>query len=235
MKERLQKLIASSGLCSRRAAEALIEEGKVTLNGKRAGLGESAGPGDRVEVDGKPLPAPTRRTYIMLNKPRGYVTTMNDEKGRKTVAMLVADLDARVFPVGRLDMDSEGLLIMTDDGELANRLTHPSHRKLKTYEVRVRGEALSRSLELLREPISLDGVTVRVKALRLLSRDKDGGGLLSITIGEGRNRQIRRMCEQAGLHVLRLKRVAEGGLRLGGLPSGQWRFLTEDEIDKLQN
>lgn len=235
MKERVQKLIASSGLCSRRAAEALIEEGRVSLNGQRVSLGERAGPGDLVEVDGKPLPTPVGRTYIMLNKPRGYVTTMDDEKGRKTVAMLVEGLEARVFPVGRLDMNSEGLLIMTDDGELANRLTHPSHRKLKTYEVRVRGEALSSALELLKQPMELDGVNVKAKTVSLLSGEGDSSGLVSITIGEGRNRQVRRMCEKAGLQVLRLKRVAEGGLSLGSLRPGTWRFLSPEEIDKLQN
>jgi len=231
MSEKLQKIIASAGLCSRRAAEVLIEQGRVTVNGTPARLGDRAEESDKIAVDGKPVAKAPRRTYIMLNKPRGYVTTMSDEKGRRTVAELVSDVGVRVFPVGRLDMDSEGLLIMTDDGELANRLMHPSHNVVKTYQVRVKGGSLSEAAELLRQPMEIDGHTVGPASVRLLKDDGEGGGLLSVSITEGRNRQVRKMCDKAGLAVLRLKRVSEGGLSLGSLPSGKWRYLSLDEVN----
>ena len=234
MSERIQKLIASSGLCSRRSAEALIEQGRVTVNGATASLGDCALPGDTIAVDGKPLPRGGGLTYIMLNKPRGYVTTMSDDRGRKTAAELVADLGVRVFPVGRLDMDSEGLLLMTNDGRLANRLTHPSHMVKKVYQVRVKGNDLHSAARLMREPMNIDGYTVGPSSVRVLKDGGESGGLLSVTITEGRNRQVRKMCEKAGLKVLRLRRVAEGGLALGSLPVGKWRFLSQAEVDKLQ-
>lgn len=234
MGERIQKLIAASGLCSRRAAEALIEEGRVAVNGRAARLGESASAEDFITVDGKALPDRGGLTYIMLNKPRGYVTTMSDEKGRKTVAELVSDAGVRVFPVGRLDMDSEGLLLMTNDGELANRIMHPSHRVVKTYQVRVAGEDIQGSAELLSQPMDIDGCTVGPAGVKILREDREGRALLSVSITEGRNRQIRKMCEKVGFTVLRLKRTAEGGLTLGELPAGKWRFLSKNEINKLQ-
>lgn len=234
MSERVQKLIASSGLCSRRAAEALIEQGRVTINGTVAVLGDCACPEDAIAVDGRPLPKASCYTYIMLNKPRGYVTTMSDDRGRKTVAELVSDLDVRVFPVGRLDMDSEGLLLMTNDGELANRMTHPSHMVKKVYHVRVKGGDINAAARLMRKPMDIDGYTVGPAAVQVLKESGEDGGLLSVTITEGRNRQVRKMCERAGLRVLRLRRVAEGGLALGSLPVGKWRFLSQTEISKLQ-
>jgi len=231
MSEKLQKIIASAGLCSRRAAEVLIEQGRVTVNGTPARLGDRAEGSDAISVDGKPVARAPQRTYIMLNKPRGYVTTMSDEKGRRTVAELVSDVGARVFPVGRLDMDSEGLLIMTDDGEFANRLMHPSHNVTKTYQVRVKGGPLREAAELLRRPMEIDGHTVGPTSVRLLKEDGNGGGLLSVSITEGRNRQVRKMCDKVGLTVMRLKRISEGGLSLGPLPSGKWRYLSLEEVN----
>lgn len=234
MEERLQKLLSAAGICSRRRAEDYLAAGRVTVNGVPAKIGDKANLSrDRVEVDGKPLSAVSGHTYIMLYKPRGYVTTLSDEKGRKTVAELVADCPARVWPVGRLDMDSEGLLIMTDDGELTHRLTHPSHEVEKVYNVWVRGEVSAGATEL-RMMESLDGETIRRPGVCVL-RQEEGGGLLSVTIHEGRNRQVRRMCAAVGLTVTRLKRVWEGALQLDrSLRPGQWRPLTVTELDVLQ-
>ncbi len=233
--ERLQKLIAASGLMSRRAAEDCIAAGRVTLNGRAARLGEQAEPGiDTILVDGKPLPAPGRKVYIMLNKPRGVVTTLRDEKGRRNVTALLTGLPERVYPVGRLDMDSEGLLLLTNDGDFANALAHPSREVDKVYHAWVRGEVTEAALEALRAPMTLDGYRLRPAAVQLLRRE-DGGALLSVTIHEGRNRQVRRMCEQVGLRVTRLRRVREGSLTLGGLPVGAWRYLTEEELAALWN
>lgn len=234
MQQRIQKIIASSGVASRRAAEKLIEEGRVTLNGQTASLGALADDErDKIEIDNLPLPNNGQRTYIMLNKPRGYLSSMSDDRGRKTVADLTADVGARVYPVGRLDYDSEGLLIMTDDGELAHMLMHPSHEVKKTYEVRAQGENIEKALPILRSPLVIDGYLIHPAEVKLLSQTEDGA-LISITISEGRNRQIRKMCEQAGLKVMRLKRVAEGGLKLAKLPVGQWRRLDFSEIENLQ-
>ena len=233
MRQRLQKLIAASGLMSRRAAEALLSDGRVRVNGAPASLGESADPDlDEITVDGKALPKVEHMVYIMLNKPRGYVTTMSDDRGRKTVADLTGDVGTRVFPVGRLDYDSEGLLLLTNDGALAQKLEHPSGEVKKTYLVRVKGDA-DAALPVLRSPLELDGSRIRPAEVKLLKRT-DVGALLSVTISEGRNRQIRRMCELAGLSVLRLRRVSEGNLLLGGLPVGRWRPLTDSEIENLQ-
>ncbi|MFB0921408.1 MAG: pseudouridine synthase [Oscillospiraceae bacterium] len=235
MEQRIQKIIASSGLCSRRAAEKLIEEGRVTLNGQTASLGALADEEkDKIEIDGNPLPNSGKRTYIMLNKPRGYLSSMSDDRGRKTVAELTTDVGARVYPVGRLDYDSEGLLIMTDDGALAHRLMHPSHEIKKTYEARVQGENIEKALPVLRSPLIIDGYQIHPAEVKLLRQTVDGT-LISITISEGRNRQIRKMCEQARLRVLRLRRIAEGDLKLGKLPVGQWRYLDFSEIENLQN
>ena len=168
----------------------------------------------------------------MLHKPRGYVTTLSDEKGRANVSSLVADCGVRVYPVGRLDMDSEGLLLFTNDGEFANRLMHPSHQVEKTYGVLVTGFAPGKE-ELLARPVVLDGYRIRPPKVRLLEAKGDRAQIL-VTIHEGRNRQVRRMCENAGLRVLRLKRMEEGGVRLGTLPEGKWRYLTEEEVEKLK-
>lgn len=231
MNERLQKVIASAGLMSRRAAEECIIAGRVSVNGETARLGCRAdAEKDRILIDGAPLPHPGERVYIMLNKPRGYVTTMSDEKGRRDVTELVRGVGARVYPVGRLDMYSEGLLIMTNDGKFANTLMHPSHNAAKTYHTWVRGERAEEKLALLRQPMRIDGHTTRGAEVELLSTCRDGA-LLSITIREGRNRQVRKMCAQAGLKVTRLCRVSEGGLELGGLESGKWRRLSPKEIE----
>ncbi|MBE7016749.1 MAG: rRNA pseudouridine synthase [Ruminococcaceae bacterium] len=234
MKERLQKIISASGICSRRAAEKLISEGKVLVNGTAASLGESADPEtDEIMVEGKRLTLKDERTYIMLNKPRGFVTTLSDEKGRKTVAELVADCGKRVYPVGRLDLDSEGLLIFTDDGEFANALMHPKFEIKKTYETLVGGDAET-ALPVLRSAMEIDGYTIRPAEVEILGRE-EGKTLLSITIHEGRNRQVRKMCEKAFLRVHRLKRVCEGPLRLGELPLGKWRKLSQNEMKELRN
>lgn len=229
MEERLQKLLSAAGVCSRRQAEAYIQAGRVTINGETARLGEKADlDRDRVEVDGVPLTAPKRHTYIMLNKPRGYVTTLSDEKRRKTVALLTVDCPARVWPVGRLDMDSEGLLLLTDDGALTHRLIHPSHGVEKEYRVWVRGD-VGRALPILAAPV-LDGGE-RLTADRV---ERTGAHTLAIVIHQGKNRQVRRMCAAAGLKVERLQRVREGELCLGGLELGKWRALTAAEIAILQ-
>ena len=228
MKQRLQKILSARGVASRRASETLITEGRVLVNGAVAGLGDSADPDtDQILIDGKPLPEQTGYVYILLNKPRGYVTTLSDEKGRQNAAQLVADCGVRVYPVGRLDMDSEGLLLFTNDGEFANRLMHPGKEVDKTSEVWVSGyhEAVP---ALLRRPIQLDGYQIKPPKIKLLRADGTKAKLL-ITIHEGRNRQIRRMCDAAGCQVTRLRRISEGVLQLGDLPLGKWRYLTEEE------
>lgn len=235
MAERLQKIISAAGLMSRRAAEELIAAGKVTVNGAAASLGDRADPErDSIVVDGRPLPAAGDKLYIMLNKPRGYVTTMRDEKGRKSVAELVKDLGERVYPAGRLDMYSEGLLIMTNDGAFAERLAHPSGNIGKTYRVWVSGENIPEKTELLRQPIEIDGNVTR-PALTELVGSFDAGAVIDVTIFEGRNRQVRRLCEHAGLRVTKLMRIKEGPLELGDLKSGRWRRLTEDEIRRVMD
>ncbi|MDO4316031.1 MAG: pseudouridine synthase, partial [Oscillospiraceae bacterium] len=224
MEERLQKLLSAAGVCSRRAAEGYITAGRVTVNGETAELGRRADPErDEILVDGKPLPPRAEPVYLLLNKPRGYVTTLADEKGRRTAADLTADCGARVYPVGRLDLDSEGLLLMTNDGELMQRLLHPSHEVSKTYHVSVYGpvagaaERLSAVTDLEGEPIR----PARVEVLRQAGRTAE----LAVTIHEGKNRQIRRMCAACGLTVKRLRRVREHTLELGDLPVGKWRRL----------
>lgn len=232
MSEKLQKIIAASGLMSRRAAEKLIEQGKVSVNGIAAVLGDRAESDDTILVDGQVLSSPGGRTYIMLHKPKGYVTTMSDEKGRPCVKQLVEDIPARVFPVGRLDMYSEGLLIMTDDGELANRLMHPSNQIKKTYHTWVRGEDIGFAAELMRHSMEIDGYITSPAEVDVLELYPEGGKL-AISIHEGRNRQVRKMCEAVGLRVTRLVRMSEGALELGQLKSGKWRKLTEEEIRLL--
>lgn len=233
MKERLQKILSARGLASRRKAEEMILAGRVLCNGIPAELGMTADPNvDLILVDGKPLPAASGFVYLMLHKPRGYVTTLSDEKGRKNAAMLVADCGVRVYPVGRLDMDSEGLLLFTNDGEFANSLMHPRHEVDKTYDTWVSGFT-QEGLERLRRPVALDGYTIRPPQVRVI-KAADGQALLKITIHEGRNRQIRRMCELAGMKVTRLKRISEGKLVLGALPLGKWRYLTPEELSDLK-
>ena len=230
MQERLQKIISSSGLMSRRSAEKCISDCRVTVNGVTASIGDKADPEhDDIRIDGNPVAPQDKLVYVLLNKPKGYVTTMSDEKGRRNVSQLVEGVGVRIYPVGRLDINSEGLLIMTNDGAFANQMMHPSGNVLKTYRVRVGGEDLDRSLAKLSEPILLDGVSVTAKKISVLKREMNEA-VLDITIGEGRNRQIRRMCDYAGLYVKRLCRIQEGSLSLGALKSGEWRYLTEAEV-----
>ena len=226
---RIQKLIAESGLCSRRTAEQWIAAGRVLVNGETAFIGQKADPEvDKITVDGRPLAQEEQKRYLMLNKPRGYVCTLSDEKGRKTVAELVKDCGARVYPVGRLDLDSEGLLLLTNDGEWMQHMLHPRYEVNKTYEVSIAGEVRG-AAEALAQMTQLDGEPIRPAQVRVLRQGRDTA-VLSITIHEGKNRQIRRMCAAAGLHVKRLKRVQEHALRLGSLPVGAWRDLTEQEL-----
>ncbi len=227
MAERLQKWIAARGVASRRAVETMIREGRVQVNGAPASLGMCVGPGDEVRIDGRPVQERPPLRYLMLHKPRGYVTTLSDERGRPTVAQLVAGCGERVYPVGRLDYDSEGLLLLTNDGALTQRLTHPAHEVDKVYELRVK-DYTDAGLARLREPMTLDGHRLRPAQVQLLEVG-DGRARLRMTIHEGRNRQVRRMCQQAGMTVLRLRRVAEGPLQLGALPPGKWRELTAAE------
>ena len=232
MTQRIQKILSARGVASRRKAEEMIIAGRVTVNGKVALLGDSADPDtDRILIDGKPLPSAAGAVYIMLHKPRGYVTTLSDEKGRKTVAQLVSDCGQRVYPVGRLDYDSEGLLLLTNDGEFANAMMHPSHRVEKTYAVWVSGYR-EVATQRLKQPIVLDGYRIQPPKVSLI-RFEDNKALYHVTISEGRNRQVRRMCAHAGMEVLRLKRIREGKLELGDLPLGKWRYLTEKEIAEL--
>ena len=234
MTERLQKIISARGLASRRKAEEWIQQGRVTVNGVTARLGDTADADlDVIRVDGKELPSTKEHRYIMLNKPRGYVTTLSDEKGRKNVSELVADCGCRVYPVGRLDMDSEGLLLFTNDGEFANLLMHPKHEVEKTYDTWVTGYT-PEGEKALRLPIELDGYLICPPKVMVLQHEGDRAKI-RITIHEGRNRQVRRMCQAAGMHVTRLRRIREGQLKLGDLPLGKWRHLTQQEIEKLKN
>jgi len=232
MPERLQKILSAHGVSSRREAENIIAAGRVTVNGAAAQIGQSADvDSDEILIDGAPLKPRGAPVYIMLHKPRGYLTTMSDDRGRKIVAQLVAGAGVRIYPAGRLDMESEGLLIMTNDGEFANAVTHPSGGKSKTYKVHVRG-SVSTAQERLSLPMEIDGYTTRPAKVKLSKQFDDSAELL-VTIHEGRNRQIRKMCAVCGLDVLSLKRVSVGGVELGTLKSGHWRHLTADEIQLL--
>ena len=232
MEERLQKIISRYGIASRRQAEAMIEAGRVRVNGNTARLGDTADEQeDIIQVDGVRLKKAPPRLCLMLNKPRGYVTTMQDEKGRRNVADLVQDCGQRVYPVGRLDLYSEGLLLMTNDGTLANGLMHPKKGISKVYHVWV-SDYYAEALKKLTEPIVIDGRSTTPAQVRLL-REENGIAMLEVTLHEGRNRQIRRLCEAAQLTVTRLKRVQEGSIRLGDLPVGKWRVLTDEEFASL--
>lgn len=234
MNQRLQKLISAAGMASRRKSEELIKAGKVTVNGIPASLGDSADPYiDVICVDGRLIEKPADRTYIMLYKPRGYVTTLKDEKNRRCVSELVKDTGVRLYPVGRLDMYSEGLLIMTDDGKFANTLMHPSSRTNKTYHAWIKGVCSETALKVLRSPLVIDGYRISPAEVEII-KACDDYTQLSICIHEGRNRQIRKMCDCAGLKLTKLKRVSEGSLSLGDLKPGQWRHLTDDELQDLQ-
>lgn len=233
MEQRLQKVLSAYGVASRRQAEQMILDGRVRVNGNTASLGDKVEDGDVIEVDGRILQREPEKIYVMLHKPRGYVTTLHDEQGRKDVTQLLDGCPERVYPVGRLDLNSEGLLLLTNDGELANRLMHPSGEVEKVYLCWVTGYRPGAE-EILRGSMELDGHRL-LPARVVLRRSSGGQALLEIGIREGRNRQVRRMCDQAGLHVTRLKRIAEGQLRLGDLPVGQWRYLSEEECGYLRS
>ncbi len=234
MKERLQKIISAHGITSRRKAEKLISQGRVTVNGVTAALGTSANAeADIIEIDGKPLTASVKHVYIALNKPRGYLTTVSDDRDRKTVMELVHDVGVRIYPAGRLDMDSSGLLIMTNDGDFANKITHPSNEKEKTYLVRVTGYN-DNVLQRLSEPMAIDDYMIAPAKVTLVHNDGTSA-LLRFIIREGRNRQIRKMCKAADLDVISLHRVSIGNIKLSNLPSGKWRYLTDDEVASIKN
>ena len=234
MEARLQKLLSAAGVCSRRRAEEYITAGRVTVNGRSASLGDRADPDrDEIALDGQPVVRSQTRTVLMLYKPRGVVTTLSDEKGRRTVADLVKGCPARVWPVGRLDLDSEGLLLLTDDGDLTNALIHPRHEVEKEYLVWVTG-CTEPGLGALARPMKLDGQALRPAQVAVLRREGERT-VLSVVIHEGKNRQIRRMCAACGMTVRRLKRVREGSLTLDRtLAPGQWRPLTPAETARLK-
>ena len=233
MKERLQKILSAAGVCSRRAAEGYLTAGRITVNGEMAQLGQQADPEtDDIRVDGVPLGREPETVYLMLNKPRGYVTTVSDEQGRETVMDLLTGIHTRIYPVGRLDRDSEGLLLLTNDGALTQRLLHPSHEVSKEYRVTVSGP-VEHAAENLRRIRDVAGMAIRPAEVQMLRREGNRAEL-RIVIHEGRNRQIRRMCARCGLEVLRLQRVREHCLELGTLPLGQWRYLTAAEIAALK-
>lgn len=232
---RLQKILAECGVASRRKAEDLIIEGRVKVNGRKAQIGDSVVPSkDRILVDNKEvrISKESKKLYIMLNKPRGYITTLSDEQGRKCVAELVADVGDRVYPVGRLDRDSEGMLLLTNDGGFAQTITHPSYHIPKTYFVSSRPKATQEQLTALEKGIIIEGVKTAPAKVNVLADETDKT-LLEITIYEGRNRQVRKMCEAVGLQVARLKRVSIGTQKLGGLKSGTWRELNKREVQML--
>lgn len=231
---RINKFLAECGVASRRACDRLIAEGKVTINGRAASLGDDAGEGDDVCVDGVPVQRKKSNRYFLLNKPKGYVCTVRDDKGRKTVMDLLPAGAGRVFPVGRLDYDTEGLLILTDDGELAFRLTHPKNEIPKTYLAKIEGTIAERELNMLRAGVEIDGKLTGKSKVKVLEASKTYTKL-QVIISEGRNRQVRRMFDAVGKHVAFLKRTAVGDMRLGQLPRGKVRELSSDEVFYLKN
>ena len=232
---RLQKFLSDAGLMSRRAAEEEIKNGKVSVNGHVAELGMKVDPkNDVVSYKGKRVRYERREyTYIMMNKPRGYLSSTSDNRGRKCVTDLLDGVDARVYPVGRLDLISEGMLLLTDDGDLKNRLTHPSHSLPKVYRVKVDGEVSAEQLEKLTSPMIIDDYEIKPVTVTVGEKN-ESGTVLKMTLKEGRNRQIRKMCEQVGLRVKRLSRISIGNLKLNNLPVGNWRFLEDDEVEYLK-
>ena len=231
---RIQKYLSDCGIASRRKAEELVAEKKVKINGKTASIGDKVIPDkDKVELSGRRVNRSKKKdVYIMLNKPRGFVTTMSDEKGRRCVNDLLTGLDVRVFPIGRLDMLSEGLLLFTNDGDFANRMTHPKYHIGKTYKVVIKGSISDETAQEFADGIEIDGVKTSPAEI-CLQDPKDGKQTMRLTIYEGKNREIRRMCEARGLEVLRLKREKIGNLSIGTLPCGKYRILTEKDIRKI--
>ncbi len=235
-KIRIQKMIADCGVCSRRKAEELITQGRVKLNGHPVKLGDKCGFKDIITVDSERIYMPKKRsfTYLMMNKPRGYVTTVSDELDRRCVMDLLEDVEERVYPVGRLDRNSEGLLLFTNDGEFANSIMHPSRHISKTYRVTVRPDINDDQLVRLSEGVEIDGK--KTLPASVVVKDKEEGRVvLLMTIKEGRNRQIRKMCEAVGLEVARLRRISIGPLKLGMLKPGTYRELTPDELRAMRN
>ena len=229
----LTKRLATAGAASRRKAAELIKNGEVTVNGKvETNPATIVSPSDKIRVSGSSLDTAPEHVYIMLHKPRGYLTSMSDDRGRKCVSELVRGVGSRVYPIGRLDLNSEGLLLMTDDGELANLLTHPRHAVGKVYNVSVRGEITEEKLALLRAPMVIDGYETQGAEVSVIETH-EGGGKLRITLYEGRNREIRKMCEQANLAVSRLCRVQIGEIKLDNLALGKWRVLDRAQIAYL--
>lgn len=234
---RIHKVLSDNGILSRRKAEQLIEEGRITVNGHRAELGQDINPArDIIHIDGERVVIEKRakKLYIMLNKPRGYVTTLSDELGRRCVAELVSEVPARVYPIGRLDKDSEGLLLLTNDGDFANLIMHPSHHISKTYRVTVRPDITEEQLVALSTGVTLDDEVTTLPAQVQVEDKEPGRVVLRLTIFEGKNRQIRRMCEALGLEVARLRRVSVGPVKLGMLQPGKWRELTPAEVGALR-
>ena len=236
MEVRLQKYFTDCGVLSRRAAEAEIAAGRVRVNGEIAQLGTKIDPScDTVTYKGKAVePQNDRKIYVMLNKPRGYVTTLSDEKSRKCITELIGDIEERIYPIGRLDMDSDGLLLLTNDGELTNFLTHPRHEIPKIYHVKVKGKLTPEQLREIGKPIEIDGMETKPVKVTLVSTDRDSS-TLEMTLFEGRNRQIRRMCEARDVEILRLCRIAIGNISLGNLAPGKWRYLSHAQVEYLKN
>ena len=232
---KVQKYFSDCGVMSRRAAEEAIKKGLVRVNGEVVSEGERIIPGvDLVEYNGVPvIPSADKKTYVLLNKPRGFVTTLSDEKGRRTVAELVASVGTRIYPVGRLDMDSDGLLLFTDDGELTNKLTHPRHEIPKIYHVTVSGKVSREKIDALSSPMIIDGYKILPVKTSVIDEGVSSS-TLEMTLYEGRNRQIRKMCQQQNLKITRLCRVAIGNIRLGSLAVGKWRYLTPAEVAYLK-
>lgn len=230
---RLQKMMADCGVASRRKAEEMIAQGRVKVNGRPAKIGDKVDPRkDLVTVDDERIGTGDKKVYIMLHKPRGFITTMSDEKDRKCVAELVAEIPERVYPVGRLDKDSEGILLMTNDGNFANTISHPSGHVPKLYRVTVRPAVTEDMLTQMSVGMVIDGQKTAPCTVRVIQEEK-GRVVLEIVLNEGRNRQIRKMCEQLGLEVARLKRVSIGSVKLGMLQPGQYRELTPEEVQRL--
>ena len=236
MEVRIQKYFTDCGVMSRRRAESEIEAGRVKVNGRVAVVGQKIDPSkDTVTYNGEKITASreSKSVYIMLNKPRGYVTTMSDEKGRRCITELTEGVGTRVYPVGRLDTDSDGLILLTNDGELANFLTHPRHEIPKIYNVKVKGIISPEAFEHLGDPIEIDGVKTKPVKVSMKAIN-ESSTVLRVTLMEGRNRQIRRMCEDKGLEVVKLTRVAIGDIGLDGLGIGEWRHLTRSQVAYLK-
>lgn len=235
-KTRIQKIMSDAGVCSRRKAEELISQGRVKVNGHAVSLGDKAGGRDVITLDGEriDIPKKKKKLYIMLNKPRGYVTTMSDELDRKCVTELLNGVEDRVYPVGRLDRNSEGMLLFTNDGNFANDIMHPSRHISKTYRVTVRPSITEEQIIKLSTGVEIDGRKTLPATVEVLSQE-EGRVVMLIVIKEGRNRQIRKMCEAVGLEVARLRRIAIGPVKMGMLKPGTWRELSTEEVRALRN